>query len=210
MQRVDDASAKIEALRNSKKATVVFSSARYPGTSSGSYREIFPKDVMTVSTKNISPKQRVIAEKLQEFNTKTLQQKLQFYSFKAKRREEEPASGLGPLPHGLNSASSLTVFNTGQCPYSDQGEGGQVTEDPLEARARARPRPDQGEAESEDVSALQADIGDGPGENRDMFYLPEMGDMPEFDLPEDLELPNIASDLQVRTHTLSTYFVDIY
>ena len=96
-QRVDDASAKIEALRNSKKATVVFSSARYPGTSSGSYREIFPKDA---KTKNISPKQRVITEKLQEFNTKTLQQKLQFYSFKAKRRQEEPASGLGPLPQG--------------------------------------------------------------------------------------------------------------
>ena len=155
---------------------------------------------MTVSSKNVPPKQRVIAEKLQEFNTKTLQQKLQFYSFKAKRREEEQASGLGPLPHGLISASSLTVFNTAQCPYvSDQGEGGQVTEDPLEARARARARtrPDQGEAESEDVSALQADIGNGPGENRDMFYLPEMGDMPEFDLPEDLELPNIASDLQV-------------
>ena len=101
---------------------------------------------------------------------------------------------------GLISASSLTVFNTAQCPYnvSDQGETG-VTEDPLEARARARARTraQQGEAESEDVSTLQVDIGDGAGENRDMFYLPEMGDMPEFDLPEDLELPNIASDLQV-------------
>ena len=97
---MDDASAKIEALKNSKKATVVFSSARYPGASRGSYKEIFPKDVMTISNKNISPKQKVITEKLQEFNTKTLQQKLQFYSFKAKRRQEEPASGLGPLPQG--------------------------------------------------------------------------------------------------------------
>ena len=99
---------------------------------------------------------------------------------------------------GFISASSLTVFNTAQCPYvSDQGEG--VTEDPLEARARAKAktRAQEGAAESEDVSALQVDIGDGAGENRDMFYLPEMGVMPEFDLPEDLELPNIASDLQV-------------
>ena len=198
---MDDASAKIEALKNTKKATVVFSSARYPGTSSGSYREIFPKDVMKVSTKNVSTKQRVIEEKLQEFNTKTLQQKLQFYSFKAKRREES-ATGLGSIPRGLSSASSLTVFNTAQCPYvSDQtGEaGGQVTEDPLEARARARARtrPEQEEARSEDVSAIYGDTLDGAGDNRDMFYLPELGDMPEFDLPEDLELPNIASDLQV-------------
>ena len=178
---------------------MVFSSARYPGTSSGSYREIFPKDGMKVSAKNVSAKQRVIEEKLQEFNTKTLQQKLQFYSFKAKRREES-ATGLGSIPQGLSSASSLTVFNTAQCPYDQAGEaGGQVTEDPLEARARARARtrPEQEEATSDDVSALQGDMGDGAGDNRDMFYLPELGDMPEFDLPEDLELPNIASDLQV-------------
>ena len=163
--------------------------------------EIFPKDVMNVSSNSDSSKQRVIAEKLQEFNTKTLQQKLQFYSFKTQRRRES-AAGLGPVPQGLNSASSLTVFNTAQCPYvCDQvGEGvnGQVTEDPLEARARARARrPEQEEGQSEDVSALHGDMGDGAGENRDMFYLPELGDMPEFDLPEDLELPNIASDLQV-------------
>ena len=156
---------------------------------------------MKVGTKNVSAKQKVIAEKLQEFNTKTLQQKLQFYSFKAKTRGES-VTGLGSIPQGLSSASCLTVFNTAQCPYvSDQaGEaGGQVTEDPLEARARARARtrPEQEEAGSEDVSALQGDMGDGAGDNRDMFYLPELGDMPELDLPENLELPNIASDLQV-------------
>ena len=49
---------------------------------------------------------------------------------------------------------------------------------------------------SEDVSALHGGTEGGP-ENRDMFYFPDMGDLPEFDLPEDLELPNIASDLQV-------------
>ena len=49
---------------------------------------------------------------------------------------------------------------------------------------------------SEDVSALHGGT-EGSVENRDMFYFPDMGDLPEFDLPEDLELPNIASDLQV-------------
>ena len=46
------------------------------------------------------------------------------------------------------------------------------------------------------MSALHGGTEGGP-ENRDMFYFPDMGDLPEFDLPEDLELPNIASDLQV-------------
>ena len=35
-------------------------------------------------------------------------------------------------------------------------------------------------------------------EQRDIFYFPEMGDLPEFELPDTLELPNIATDLQVK------------
>ena len=33
------------------------------------------------------------------------------------------------------------------------------------------------------------------GRDDDMFYNPELGDLPEFDLPDDLMLPNIAQDL---------------
>ena len=201
-------------LKNVKKATVVFSSARYPGTSSGSYKEIFPKDFTGRAT--TAPKKKVISEKLQEFNTKTLQQKLQFYSFKEKLSQgSDCVSGLGPVPEWLSSASSLTVFNTSQCPYDTDtaGAGSQVTEDPLEARARARPRsrPEDGAGgEAEEVSALGDTVADGSGD-RDMFYLPELdlGDLPELDLPDDLELPNIASDLQVSRvmeHVVCTVF----
>ena len=31
------------------------------------------------------------------------------------------------------------------------------------------------------------------GEGLSMFYSPDIGDLPEFDLPDDLELPNIAA-----------------
>lgn len=158
---------------------------------------------MRTNYKNAAPIGKLIAVKLQEFNTKTLQQKLQFYSFKAKQ-EEEAASGLCPTPQGLSSVCSLTVFNTAQSPYVS----GQVTEDPLVARtrARARTRLDQNDANLEDVPALHGDMGDGGGEIRDMFYLPEMGDMPEFDLPDYLELPNIASDLQVWKLKINSHF----
>ena len=48
-------------------------------------------------------------------------------------------------------------------------------------------------------TALHGDHEAGGVEDRDMFYFPEMGDLPLFDLPDDLqlELPNIATDLQV-------------
>merc|ERR1719210_737668 len=49
------------------------------------------------------------------------------------------------------------------------------------------------------MSALHGDHEAGV-EDRDMFYFPEMGDLPSFDLPDDLqlELPNIATDLQFQ------------
>ena len=49
----------------------------------------------------------------------------------------------------------------------------------------------------DDPSALHGDY-DGVNDDKDMFYFPEMGDLPTFDLPDALELPNIATDLQVN------------
>ena len=198
---MDVASEKIEFLKAAKKATVVHSSARYPGTSSGSYREMFTEkcdendDHVTNHDTN---------EKLQEFTSKTLQTKLQFYSFKSKRNiDDKNNRGLGSVPDNLRSASNLTVYNTGQCPYNMEV----VTEDPLEAGTRStKMRQAKMVNNHEDVgdggkdTALHGDHEAGGVEDRDMFYFPEMGDLPLFDLPDDLqlELPNIATDLQVK------------
>ena len=38
----------------------------------------------------------------------------------------------------------------------------------------------------------QASLGPSTVGWNGMFYSPDMGDLPDFDLPDDLELPNIA------------------
>ena len=50
--------------------------------------------------------------------------------------------------------------------------------------------------EGEDVDDSGLASGGGmSGRDDDMFYNPELGNLPEFDLPGDLMLPNIAQDL---------------
>ena len=55
---------------------------------------------------------------------------------------------------------------------------------------------DSNKGEGEDVEdSAGPGIGGISGRDDDMFYNPELGDLPEFDLPDDLMLPNIAQDL---------------
>ena len=47
---------------------------------------------------------------------------------------------------------------------------------------------EDGDAESGVVAGREHEAG--------LFYMPGMEELPDFDLPSDLELPNIATDLQ--------------
>ena len=106
-RRVDLANLKIGALKEAKKATVVFSSAKYPGN------EKYP-DYETIFT-GVDQKQLYshpkhnITERAQEFNVKNLQGKLQFFNVKEKPTDRTVPNGLGSIPDNLRSCSSLTV-----------------------------------------------------------------------------------------------------
>ena len=151
-----------------------------------------------------------ITEKVQEFNVLKLPSKLQFYSCQVRQPQTggEDSPGLGSIPANLRSASSLTVYNTALCPYNTQ----QDPADPTKAAVRKKMGGEAGPGgrglseEPENVSALQ-EGGEVVGQDQaGLLYFPEMGegDLPDFDLPADLELPNIASDLQVRRSWLSS------
>ena len=60
---------------------------------------------------------------------------------------------------------------------------------------RARKQLDDDVEGGEDVDDSAVGGGVVSGRDDDMFYNPELGDLPEFDLPDDLMLPNIAQDL---------------
>ena len=82
---------------NTRKATVVFSSSRFPGTSYESYKEIFNSDATEDHSDQTTTKQK-ISEKLPDFDSKTLLNKLQFYSFKSKEQDQPENPGLGQVP----------------------------------------------------------------------------------------------------------------
>ena len=82
---------------NTRKATVVFSSSRFPGTSYESYKEIFNSDATEDHSDQTTTKHK-ISEKLPDFDSKTLLNKLQFYSFKSKEEDHAENPGLGQVP----------------------------------------------------------------------------------------------------------------
>ena len=126
---------------------------------------------------------------MQEWAPNTLQSKLQFVNVKEREKDRSIPDNLGPLPQDVGTVGSLTIYNTAESPYSAG-----LKSDPLEAKMRARKQLDD-DAEGEDVDDSAVGGGVVSGRDDDMFYNPELGDLPEFDLPDDLMLPNIAQDL---------------
>ena len=132
-----------------------------------------------------------ITERVQEWGPNTLQSKLQFVNVKEREKDRSIPDNLGPLPQDVGTVGSLTIYNTAESPYSAG-----LKSDPLEAKMRARKQLDDDVEGGEDVD--DSAVGGGgvvSGRDDDMFYNPELGDLPEFDLPDDLMLPNIAQDL---------------
>ena len=126
---------------------------------------------------------------MQEWGPNTLQSKLQFVNVKEREKDRSIPDNLGPLPQDVGTVGSLTIYNTAESPYSAG-----LKSDPLEAKMRARKQLDD-DVEGEDVDDSAVGGGVMSGRDDDMFYNPELGDLPEFDLPDDLMLPNIAQDL---------------
>ena len=192
-RRVDLANSKIEALKEAKKATAVFSSAKYPGTEKHEdYETVFNG---VGQNQVYSHPKHTIVERAQEFNAKNLQSKLQFFHVKETPKDKSIPRGLGAIPDNLYSCGSLAVYNTAESPYN---EGVKV--DPLEAKFKQKKQKNaviEGDSDNSNANAngvYQGLISNG--ETNELFYNPEMGDLPDFDLPDDLELPNIAQDMQ--------------
>ena len=168
-----------------RPVVAVTASLRYPGREKGEdFLSVFsPLEVGPV----YSAPRHLVRERVQECGPATLPGKLQFVAVKGRARDRTVPEGPGALPRDLACAGALTVYNTAQSPYSRGDKS-----DPLEARTRARRQQEEQEEQEE-----QGPVGGGAGAGgaEELFYSPELGDLPDFDLPDDLMLPNIAQDL---------------
>ncbi|XP_078678169.1 WASH complex subunit 1-like [Branchiostoma floridae x Branchiostoma belcheri] len=192
--RISTAQAKINAIQGSRKATKVFSSAKYPASDElNEYTSLFNGE-----TKLLEPCRTSyhLQSKHPPVDERVLKEKLQYYNVHLNIKKQDKAvdakEGLGRLPRNINSVSSLLLFNTAENPYKKY-----VTLDPLGVVTKTR----------KDIEEEEEGLADAPSTitNREQleriqaenyFYIPNMGDVPEIDVPNLLpDLPGVADDL---------------
>ncbi|XP_036989819.2 WASH complex subunit 1 isoform X2 [Artibeus jamaicensis] len=193
--RVSLAQAKIEKIKGSKKAIKVFSSAKYPAPEHlQEYSSIF------MGAQDFGPQRRPhhrIQSKHRPLDERTLQEKLKYFPVCANTKvepDDEAEEGLGGLPSNINSVSSLLLFNTTENLYKKY-----VFLDPL-AGAVTKTHVMLG-AETEE-KLFDAPLSISKREQLEQqipenyFYVPDLGQVPEIDVPCQLpDLPGIADDL---------------
>lgn len=194
-QRIDVANAKIETLKESNKATVIYSSARYPGPDTHQdYKFLFDNTLQKSHLGKCKPvKQNITKKKFADFKPNDLQKKLHFFHVKPRPKDSSVPDGLGKIPDDLTSCTSLTVYNTAESPYHD---GTKV--DPLEAKQKSKANfSDEADGSKNDIGLAPSSFNDAgiASQSEQLFYNPELGDLPNFDLPDDLDLPNVAQDV---------------
>ncbi|XP_056622792.1 LOW QUALITY PROTEIN: WASH complex subunit 1 [Triplophysa dalaica] len=193
--RIKLAQARVQKIKGSKKATKVFSSAKYPAPEKlQDYSSIFAGAVDPASQKR--PRFKV-ESKLRPLDDKALQEKLMYLPVcvnSKKRSEDVTEEGLGSLPRNVNSVSSLLLFNTTENLYKKY-----VFLDPLAGAVTKTHNTLETEKEDKPFDAplsitKREQLERQTAEN--YFYVPDLGQVPEIDVPSYLpDLPGIADDL---------------
>ncbi|KAI5126118.1 WASH complex subunit 1 isoform X1 [Manis pentadactyla] len=194
-ERVSLAQAKIEKIKGSKKAIKVFSSAKYPAPERlQEYGSIFTGAQDPGLQRR--PRHR-IQSKHRPLDEWALQEKLKYFPvcvITKPEPEDEAEEGLGGLPSNISSVSSLLLFNTTENLYKKY-----VFLDPL-AGAVTKTHVMLG-AETEE-KLFDAPLSISKREQLEQqvpenyFYVPDLGQVPEIDVPSYLpDLPGIADDL---------------
>jgi WAS family protein 1 len=208
-KRANVAMAKIEKIRGSRKAIRVFSSAKYPAPEKlEQYTSLHTCDGLDQNALPGVDQNYHVGSKFPQANHDSLKEKLQFYNVqlnKSQRRTDRDDQGLGGLPKDISSISALLLFNTTENPYKKY-----VVLDPL-AGAITKTRKGLDE---EDDNLAAAPVTITNREEMDLlgltnyFYVPNLGDVPELDVPVHLpDLPGIADDLAWRWVSLQNIVV---
>lgn len=194
-KRVDVAQAKIDRLKSSKKAIQVFSSAKYPAADElEAYTSIFSGDKSCNEMKRtnipVQSRPRVV-------DGRVMKERLAYHHITGKKSNKtDREEGLGKLPRGLKSTSSLLLFNTAENPYKKY-----VMLDPLSGavtKTRTAIEDEEGQlGEAPTTITNREEIERAVADS--YLYMPGLGEVPEIDVPAYLpDLPGVADDLSYR------------
>lgn len=193
--RIKLAQARVDKIKGSKKATKVFSSAKYPAPDRlDDYSCIFSGAADPSSQSR--PRHR-IQSKIRPFDEKALQEKLMYFPVcvnNKKRSEDETEEGLGSLPRNISSVSSLLLFNTTENLYKKyvflDPLAGAVTKTHTTLETEKEEKPFDAPLSITKREQLERQAAES------YFYVPNLGQVPELVVPMYLpDLPGIADDL---------------
>lgn len=207
--RVDVADQKVKSLAEmSKKATCLYSSAKYPESGGDNYSSAFSdfNDVSEFSSNSYSGVKLVKPQgSLKGLDSRMILEKKRFYSLPIKKKpttsqvlDEQPYLRK-PSKHA-KSALSYLIFNTADNPYSKQR---MEFVNPLNQKTKSvRNDGTTDEANGgigEAPASLGSNIVDDADGTSNLFFAPALGDLPDLDLPDILDLPNLPMDLSYMT-----------
>ena len=207
-ERICVAQAKVDKLRSAtSKATTVLSPPKYPAPKQVEpYRSMF-SDVDR-RMKNVRYSKRPVESRILEVNADIIIAKQNFEVFKQdvnaalenvqlrqlkQTSVTEESEGLGGLPEYLPSVASLLLFNTSDNPYKKY-----VYTDPLSGHVKTTTRDQLIEQRTLDEAPKSILTGEELGRYQgasNVTYRPKLDALPELDVPNVLNLPNIADDV---------------
>ncbi|XP_023329599.1 WASH complex subunit 1 isoform X2 [Eurytemora carolleeae] len=185
--RIERVNQKVDLLKTIKSATVIYSSSKYPRDASKSFQRTFTAPFSFQS----QFENQMVQEKISDLEPKDIPKKLKNFQFKEKETVNTIPDFLQAPSHNLRSCSSLLIFNTSEYAFQKRS----VSLDPLEVSPRGLMEQSVVEDQVDAVDSDQASKGPYATGCNGMFYSPDMGDLPDFQLPDNLELPNIAQGL---------------
>ncbi len=196
-QRIDVAESKVKSLSGSKKAICIYSSAKYPEDREISdYESAFTG--MTNAKMNLDYKD--IMTKFPDVNLKGLDakditEKRRYFHLPVKKKpttqevlEENP--DLRVPNQDSKSALSFLIFNTAENPYVKQTQDHFIN--PLDVQNTKGSKKVEDSDQDDRIDHENLDLVEP---SSDLFFAPALGDLPDFDLPDILDLPNLPSDL---------------
>ena len=204
--RVDVADQKVKALSQmSQKATCIYSSAKYPDKEEQNYVSAFKGiDQRIQYTKNTSIKVKKPDVNLKGLEARDINEKRRYFHLPVKKKpttiqllEESPDLRLPS--DNAKSALSYLIFNTADNPYAKRKD----FSNPLNNQKANKTKKEEDEgADKTTLGEAPVSLGIGLDDvdgTADLFFAPALGDLPDLDLPDILDLPNLPTDLSYMT-----------
>ncbi|PAA83178.1 hypothetical protein BOX15_Mlig024418g5, partial [Macrostomum lignano] len=208
-RRAATCQATIDSLKGTTKAVQVFAAPKYPVAAGADAEFRSPFAGLDEAERGALAVARLVRSQREALNEAALMEMRHFMQVNLKppartaaaasrSAAAEEEEGLGRLPNGLTSLSSLLLFNTAENPYKRY-----TLIDPLGVLTRARRGPDD-----DDAASARRGPGEAPdsiriGDRLDrpdggsLLYMPSLGAVPDLDsLPSMLpRLPGVAENV---------------